>query len=185
MARTRTIDLNLIMDTAEQLLSESGGVYFTLDQVAARAGISKGAITNAYASKTELVNALLTREFTRFRQEREAYQDGSKDRFSLVRAHIKASGKVNHTYETRASHLIAALAHEQAHLDTIRSLYSNLLEDLAGDDPLARMGRLALFAIEGAFLMRGLGIVTISDDDWQQLFTDALDIFSSDKSSLA
>lgn len=177
MGRTRSIDLNLIMDTAELLLSESGGVYFTLDQVAARAGISKGAITNAYSSKTELVNALLSREFDRFRRERESYQIGSSDRFSLIRAHIAASGQVNQTYAIRASHLIAALAHEQAHLDTIRALYSDLLEDLKGDDPVARKGRLALFAIEGAFLMRGLGIVSIDEEDWQQLFIDALTIF--------
>jgi AcrR family transcriptional regulator len=176
MARPRTIDRNLILTAAEDLLSGTGGTYFTLDQVAARAGVSKGAITNAYASKAALVDAMLVREFDRFRASREVWIKPDSP-YPLVEAHIAASENVNDTYKARAARLIAALAHEQSHIDTIRGLYMQLIEDLSGDSQAARQGRLALFAIEGAFLMRGLGMVDLSDKEWSQLFEDALAVF--------
>lgn len=177
MARPRTIDQNIILSAAEDLLTETGGLYFTLDQVAARAGVSKGAVTNTWASKTALVSAMLAREFDRFKQDRAALvREGSK--FPLARAHIEASQVVQEKFKNRAAHLVAALAHEQAHLDTIRSLYADVLQELAGDEPTQRKGRMALFAIEGAFLMRGLGMVSMTDKEWLQLFEDALGLMN-------
>lgn len=176
MARPRTIDRNIILTAAEDLLTETGGLYFTLDQVAQRAGISKGAVTNAYSTKSDLVSAMLKREFDRFKTDRvEHIREGAT--YPLVEAHIAASESVNDTYKARAARLIAAVAHEQEHIEIIQDLYSDLLQDLAGDSRTARQGRMALFAIEGAFLMRGLGMVTMSDDEWHQLFEDALAVF--------
>lgn len=176
MARPRSIDRNEILSAAEDLLTETGGLYFTLDQVASRVGISKGAVTNAYKSKVDLVGAMLDREFTRFRAERLAYLRADHPYAATV-AHIVASERVSSTYALRAARLIAALTHEQCHVDKIRDLYTDLLEELSGDERMARQGRLALFAIEGAFLMRGLGIVTMTDEEWHRLFEDALAVF--------
>lgn len=176
MARPRTIDRNIILTAAEDLLTETGGLYFTLDQVAHRAGVSKGAVTNAYPTKSQLVGAMLKREFDRFREDRATYiREGAA--YPLVEAHIAASESVNETFKARAARLIAAVAHEQEHIAIIQDLYANLLQDLAGDSRTARQGRMALFAIEGAFLMRGLGMVTLTDDEWHQLFEDALAVF--------
>lgn len=176
MARPRVIDRNIILTAAEDLLTETGGLYFTLDQVAQRAGVSKGAVTNAYSTKSQLVSAMLKREFDRFREDRLSYYRAGST-FPNVEAHIAASESVNDTYKARAARLIASLAHEQEHIETIQDLYSDLLVDLAGGSRMARQGRMALFAIEGAFLMRGLGMVSLSDDEWHQLFEDALSVF--------
>lgn len=176
MARPRSIDRNDILSAAEELLTETGGLYFTLDQVALRAGVSKGAVTNAYKTKVDLVGAMLEREFTRFRAERLAYLQPDRPYGATV-AHILASESVSSTYALRAARLIAALTHEQCHVDKIRALYTDLLAELGGDARMARQGRLALFAIEGAFLMRGLGIVTLTDEEWHRLFEDALGVF--------
>ncbi|WP_264629138.1 TetR/AcrR family transcriptional regulator, partial [Candidatus Symbiopectobacterium sp. NZEC135] len=71
MARKQTIDSDQILDAAETVLLRSGVHGFTLDAVAAQAGISKGGLVYRFPSKDQLIQTLLQRELTRFSQDAE------------------------------------------------------------------------------------------------------------------
>ena len=71
MARPRSINKTAILEAAEELVTETGGLRFTMDMVAARAGISKGGLTYTYPTKDALVEDMLRRELSRFVAQRE------------------------------------------------------------------------------------------------------------------
>ena len=55
-------------DAAESVILDSGGRTFTLDAVAARAGISKGGLVYSFATKDGLVRAALEDGKWRFQE---------------------------------------------------------------------------------------------------------------------
>src|SRR6202453_2727607 len=85
LTRKKEIDRDRILDAAERVILESGGRNFTLDAVAARAGISKGGLVYSFATKDGLVRAALEREVTRFQAAvRQRLGGGPVEPFELV-----------------------------------------------------------------------------------------------------
>jgi AcrR family transcriptional regulator len=176
MPRPKSIDRQAILKAAEELITETGGMHFTMDMVAARAGISKGGLTYSFATKDALIAVMLERELSRFVAEREATaaSDSPQDR---LQAHIRASGSERDVFVTRAAHLMAAVSNAPAHLETVQRFYREVF-DLA--DPATEAGRRArqaFLAIEGLFLLRSLGLLVVSDAEWQDVFAQALKDF--------
>ena len=88
MTRKKEIDRDRILDAAEAVILESGGRSFTLDAVAARAGISKGGLVYSFATKDDLVYAALEREMARFQEAvRRRAGGGPTGAVELVLAH--------------------------------------------------------------------------------------------------
>lgn len=167
MGRKRTIDRNAILDAAEAIVTEEGAGQLTFDAVARRAGVSKGGVLYCYASKRELVAAMTRRDLDRFLREvdaqRQALADGAN---ADMLAHLAATRDESDRLAARAASLMAAMAESPEHAAAIRDYYRNRLE-LFGRDERARI---AFFAAEGAFLLRGLGLVDLSEADWRALF---------------
>lgn len=167
MGRKRTIDRNAILDAAEAIVTEKGAGSLTFDAVARRAGVSKGGVLYCYASKQELVAAMTRRDLDRFLREvdaqRAAFGDGAQ---AEMQAHLAATRNESDRLAARAASLMAALAESPEHADLIRDYYRNRLELFGGDE----RARAAFFAAEGAFLLRGLGLVDLSETDWRALF---------------
>ncbi|UXN74347.1 TetR/AcrR family transcriptional regulator [Devosia sp. A8/3-2] len=61
MGRRQTIDRGTILDAAEHVVLHDGAAHLTIDAVAAEAGVSKGGVLYAYASKDILIDAMLER----------------------------------------------------------------------------------------------------------------------------
>jgi TetR/AcrR family fatty acid metabolism transcriptional regulator len=59
----------LILEAAEELLAEKGYHEMSIDEIAARVGVSKGTVYLHFSSKEELVLAYLSRGMRRFMQE--------------------------------------------------------------------------------------------------------------------
>lgn len=59
----------LILEAAEELLAEKGYHEMSIDEIAARVGVSKGTVYLHFPSKEELVLAYLSRGMRRFMQE--------------------------------------------------------------------------------------------------------------------
>lgn len=176
MARPKSIDKSAILAAAEELITETGGMHFTMDMVAAKAGISKGGLTYTYPTKDALIEAMLRRELGRFIAERKALEKGARPHDKLE-AHIRASAKQRDLFQIRAAHLMAALSNKPGHLEYVRSFYRETFE-LA--DPATQEGRRArhsFLAIEGLFLLRGLKLMPASDKEWDDIFVYALEEF--------
>lgn len=166
MARKKEIDKDKVLDAAEAVILETGGRHFTLDAVAERAGISKGGLVYTFATKDDLIHATLEREVTRF-QEAVRRRVGREpvEAAQWVLAHIEEALDEDDASTQKAAFLVTALVHAPEKLGPIRRLYQALLDPLRSKDGGAAEIRHALLAVEGVFLLRGLGFVEISPSE--------------------
>ncbi|MDF1598493.1 TetR family transcriptional regulator [Mesorhizobium sp. YIM 152430] len=169
MGRKRTIDRDAILDAAEAIVSEAGAGQLTFDQVAARAGVSKGGVLYCFASKSALIAAMMERDLRRFEAEVAArHAAGEGDR---LKARIDATRDESEAMAARAASLMAALVEVGDEAEPLRADYRGWLDSFR-DDAEGRRRRLAFLACEGIFMLRGLGILDIDAKEWDAIFDD-------------
>src|SRR6202167_3260121 len=177
LTRKKEIDRDRILDAAEAVILESGARSFTLDAVAARAGISKGGLVYSFATKDDLVYAALEREMARFHEAvRRRGGGGPNDAVELVLAHIDEALDEDDVSTQKAAFLVTALVHAPDMLEPVRRYYRELLDPLLSGGGDMHEVRHALLAIEGIFLLRGLGFVEVSADEQKSVLLHARDI---------
>ncbi|WP_235319650.1 TetR family transcriptional regulator [Pectobacterium fontis] len=185
MARKKTIENDLILDAAQTVLLRDGVHRFTLDAVAAEAGISKGGLVYSFPSKDQLIMTMLSRELARF--EREAQQQTARyndQSHADVLGYITAIAQEEDETTSRAVGLLTALVHSPAMLEPVREFYRTRLDRLRDATPTMRRIRLAFLATEGVFLLQGLGFVTLDRKERQAMLDDAKSLFQPDDSAL-
>ncbi len=128
LTRKKEIDRDRILDAAESVILESGGRNFTLDAVAARAGISKGGLVYSFATKDGLVRAALEREVTRFQEAVDRRLGGKPvSPFELVLAHIEEALDEDDAATRKAAFLVTALVHAPRYDGTSATVLSAAL----------------------------------------------------------
>lgn len=173
MPRPKTVDKERILDAADELVSEVGGIHFTMDMVAAKAGVSKGGLTYTYSTKDALIKEMLGRTLALLILKiNEAAVSGSQS--GKLEAYFRAASAVEDVSHVRVAHLMAALANSPEHIGVIRTFYRDLLDLTDPSTQRGRHARQALLAIEGAFLLKGLGLADLSIEEWDSIFSTAL-----------
>lgn len=189
MGRKRIIGQDEILDAAEQVIREHGGHQLSLHLVAEAARISKGAIAYNFKTKDDLLRAVFARELSRF--EREAARDtairndgkveaatsadtGSDGEPQDIRPVERAMGWISATRRenegaiVKAAGLLTNMLQSETRREAAIASYQRML---SGIDVSTREGRAALvafMAVEGLFLLRGLGALRISEEQWQE-----------------
>ena len=177
MTRKKEIDRDRILDAAEAVILESGGQSFTLDAVAERAGISKGGLVYTFATKDDLVYAALEREVARFQEAvGRRLGGGPIGPVELVLAHIEEALEEDDAATQMAAFLVTALVHAPDMLEPVRRYYRALLDPLRSAYGEIHKVRHALLAVEGIFLLRGLGFVEVSANEQKSILRHARDI---------
>jgi AcrR family transcriptional regulator len=177
LTRKKEIDRDRILDAAESVILDSGGRTFTLDAVAERAGISKGGLVYTFATKDGLVRAALEREVSRFQDAvRQRLGDMPLDPLEMVLAHIEEALDEDDAATRKAAFLVTALVHAPEMLEPVRRYYRALLDPLRSECGEVHEVRHALLAVEGIFLLRGLGFVEVSADEQKSVLLHARDI---------
>ena len=121
---------------------------FTLDAVAARAGISKGGLVYSFATKDDLVHAALEREMARFREAvRRRVGGGPTEPVELVLAHIEEALDEDDVSTQKAAFLVTALVHAPDMLEPVRRYYRVLLRlaEIGASRPLRRIPAIVSF----------------------------------------
>lgn len=173
MGRKRTIDRDAILDAAEAIVTEMGAGRLTFDEIARRAGVSKGGVLYCFPGKQELVAAMVRRDLDRFARDVAAHREAaSEDGMVDMLAHLAATRHESDALAARAASLMAALAESPDHAGVIRDYYRERFERLELGDGERRGARAAFFAAEGAFLLRGLRMAEIGEAEWAALFED-------------
>ena len=176
LTRRKEIDRDRILDAAESVILDSGGRSFTLDAVAERAGISKGGLVYSFATKDGLVRAALEREVARFQEAVGRRLDGKPvEPFELVLAHIEEALDEDDAATRKAAFLVTALVHAPDMMEPARRYYRALLDPLLAESGEAHEVRNALLAVEGIFLLRGLGFVEVSAEEHRSVLRHARD----------
>lgn len=174
MTRKKEIDRDRILDAAEAVILKSGGRSFTLDAVAERASISKGGLVYSFATKDELFYAVLEREVAHF-QEAVRCRVGGRPigPIELVLAHIEEALDEDDASTQKTAFLVTALVHAPDMLEPLRRYYGALLDPLRSKGGDVQEVRHALLAVEGIFLLRGLGIVEVSAGELKSVLLHA------------
>lgn len=177
MGRKRTIDRDALLDAAEAIVAEQGAGRLTFDEVAKRAGVSKGGVLYCFSSKQDLVAAMVTRDLDRFARDVDAHRQGEEPG-SELRAHLAATRNESTVLAARAASLTAALAETPDRAEPVRDYYRTWFDRFDGETPEGRRARLAFLAAEAAFLLRGLGFARFSDEEWADMFEDMAKLVS-------
>jgi AcrR family transcriptional regulator len=176
VTRRKEIDPDRILDAAEHVILASGGRNFTLDAVAERAGISKGGLVYTFATKDELFRAALEREVARFQEAVRQRLGGRPAKpFELVLAHIEEALEEDDAATSKAAFLLTALVHAPDMMEPARRYYRALFDPLSNSGA-AQDVRHALLAVEGMFLLRGLGFVEFSAEEHRAVLRHARDL---------
>jgi AcrR family transcriptional regulator len=177
VTRKKEIDRDRVLDAAGAVILESGGRSFTLDAVAKRAGISKGGLVYTFSTKDGLIHAALEREVARFLEAvRRRLGSGPTGPVELILAHIEEALEEDDTSTQMAAFLVTALVHAPDMLGPVRQLYSALLDPLRSIHGEVAEVRHALLAVEGIFLLRGLGFAEVSADEIKSVLLHARNI---------
>ena len=175
MARPREIDRDRILDAAQDIMVASEGRGLTLDAVAERAGISKGGLVYSFATKDELIAAALERELERFLAAWDGMVEGNdRSASSMLSAYIREILNQDEAHLRTASLLMTALSNAPKVSEPARRFYRAVFQHFDASTARGRDIRQAILAIEGLFLLRGLGLVNCSHDEWLSVVNHAL-----------
>jgi AcrR family transcriptional regulator len=140
----------MILDAAERVITKRGPAHFTLDAVAAEAGISKGGLLYNFPSKQSLIEGMVLGHIERFRQRFEALRADREGPDSVICSLIearKASGVARGTGLV----ILSGIAENPALLSPLRKKTREALAEVrsnATDPVIATMIWLAIDGLE-------------------------------------
>ena len=162
MGRRPTIDREALLDAADRVIAKVGVINLTIDAVAREAGVSKGGVLYSFGTKDALIEAMLQRAGASYEGLVADYMAGRGD----------ASHREDRMAGARASALLASLVRSPDYQGEIQGSYKELFGKIDTGTAEGRRALTAVLAAEGAFLLRGLGLVDIENDDWDAIFKD-------------
>ncbi|MEO3385220.1 TetR/AcrR family transcriptional regulator [Mesorhizobium sp. CAU 1741] len=169
MGRKKTIDRDAVLDAAEAIVMELGTGRLTFDEIAKRACVSKGGVLYCFASKQDLVAAMVRRDLDRFSDDVARHRDEAGHADDL-KAHLAATRHESDVLAARAASLMAVLAETPEHAAPVREYYRGWFARFDPNSESGRRARMAFLAAEGAFLLRGMGMMDFSEDEWRDMF---------------
>jgi AcrR family transcriptional regulator len=145
-----------LLDAASAVVQRDGAQALTLDAVAAEAGVSKGGLLYHFASKRELLDAMLAGWLEEFAAE----IDAAAGEEGFGGGYVRASDMSGWAAADRATEfgLLAAMVAEPDALDDVRARYAEWqarIVDEADDPVRATVARLAA---DGLWLADLLGL---------------------------
>lgn len=168
MGRKPTITRDHLLDIAEDIVRSDGAKALTIDALARSAGISKGGVQYSFASKDDLVRALIERWTNQF--DEMLKEDEPTTAVAFVQRYIQAMRASQEAMNAKMAGLMIAYIRNPENLREIREWYRAMFERLGARTQDAQAARVVFLAVEGLFLMRIVGI----DDHgaWMALLDD-------------
>lgn len=177
LTRKKTISTDAVLDAAEAVVADVGAHRLTLALVAEKAGISKGGLAYSFESKEVLIRAMATREMARFASETgRIAATMPHEPHARMLARIAVTRSEDKVMIARAASMAASLLQTDGEQALLRNIYRDDLDAIGHDTPEARRARVAFWAVEGMFLLRGLGFLDISDSEWEDSLDDIRDV---------
>lgn len=143
------ISLDAILDAAEAIVSESGAIHMTLDNVAERAGISKGGLMYRFPTKMALLQGMVGRQIARIEEIREQFRQklsGSNPTELMIE--IKTLLELENMDSRPSTALLAVVANQPELVEPFREqLQKRFSERILSDKNPARSTILILAAL--------------------------------------
>jgi AcrR family transcriptional regulator len=172
--RPRSIDRDKVLDAAESIVVESGAAGLSFEAVARAAGITKGGVQYCFGTKENLIRAMIERWGNTFEAEVQAHAGDDRSPRSIIRGHLAASRDSDEAEYSRSAAMMTALLQSPDQVASTRIWYTQRLAGLDMENDVDRKAALAFLAGEGAFLLKTLGLIDLTEDQWSALFCDML-----------
>ena len=130
-------------------------------------------------TREALIVAMLDRWLQREQQRFDEIVGSSPSPSDRVRAHIQATAVETTEASSRMAALLAVLAGSGHQAEGAARWYAKRSGNFAATTPQERHMRIAFLAAEGAFFVRHLAGIPMSDELWQDIFDD-LSAFTAD-----
>ncbi|SIQ42112.1 transcriptional regulator, TetR family [Rhizobium sp. RU35A] len=163
MGRQPTINRDRLLDLAEEIVRTEGAKALTIDALAKAAGISKGGVQYSFASKDQLVQALVERWTRQFDDMLEP--DDQLTAPDRVHRYIGSMRASQQAMNAKMAGLMIGYLQEPGNLEEARNWYRGVFARLGGDAADLQAARVAFLAVEGLFLMRIAGLD--EDGNWK------------------
>ncbi|MCR4267674.1 TetR/AcrR family transcriptional regulator [Nitratireductor sp. ZSWI3] len=155
-----------ILESAAQIVRESGAGNMSLDAVAARAGVSKGGLLYHFSSKAKLFETLVeqfvSQEYEEFQKRRRSYEDSGVGN-GVTRAYIDVFVEERARCEPPPSGLLAALAENPDFLRPVQRYEREVLDQMKADASDPALAVIALLVVHGVRAMELLSIDVVED----------------------
>ncbi|PHM44872.1 NalD [Xenorhabdus mauleonii] len=172
MGRRKTIDREVLLDAAEQIVTTHGAAALTIDAVAKTVGITKGGVQYSFGTKDALIDAMFDRWGESYAQQFQKIAGENPDPLTAMYAHAEATRRSDAASTAKAAGLMAALLQTPEHLKSTKEWYQERMAGLDMTTEEGRQARLAFLATEGAFILRFFGLMDINEDEWKDIFND-------------
>lgn len=173
MARPRTLDRDKLLDAAERIVAKAGAAGLTFGSLATEADVPKASIQSAFGSREVLMDAVLDRWLVREQARFDAQLDGRTSARDRMLAHIRVTSEMTKEEGDGVAALVAALASggDAGGGSSARWYRARVgtLEAITEED---RRLRIAFLAAEGAYYLRNLFGLPMTDELWRQIFND-------------
>jgi AcrR family transcriptional regulator len=173
LGRKPTITREGLLEIAEGIVRSEGAAGLTIDALAKAAGISKGGVQYSFASKDDLVRALIerwTHQFDKLLGEMDGLPPAD-----LIRNYIKVMRSSQAAMNAKMAGLMIAYIQNPENVTETREWYRSMFRRLGDGTRDAQAGRVALLAVEGLFLLRMTGID--EDGEWSAFLDDVESVF--------
>ncbi|MBL0869366.1 MAG: TetR/AcrR family transcriptional regulator [Phycisphaerales bacterium] len=163
----RAEHLAKMLDAAHEVVLREGMGRLTIEAVAKVAGLSKAGLLHHFPSKDALVLAMVTRHVDRWRSEFMALRErlrseGHTSPTTRAMMGLCMSGQCVNDEDERTGNrvLIAALVHDEKHIEPLRKLHDEVVDLVNGDSLQPGAGELVHLAVHGLWLGMIFGFQT-------------------------
>lgn len=174
MPRPRTIDREHLLDVAEALLAESGVASLSFGGLAAAAGLSKASVQSVFTTREGLIEAIMERWLQREQSRFDRAAGPAPGPRERVRAHLLTTAAEPAESNSRVAGLLAVLASKGGQVDSAARWYASRIGDFSARSAEEKRARIAFLAAEGAFYVRHLAGVPMTDRLWKEIFRELL-----------
>jgi len=170
--RPRTIDRDQLLNCAEDIAASGGISEVTFGAVASAAGVPKASVQSAFGTRESLLDAMLQRWVNRERERFNALAGSNPTPADCVVAHLRSTASESHESMLRMASLVATLGASGTRVDRVVDWYESRGLSTVAESPEQKRLRAAFLAAEGAFFVRYLVGLPMSDEVWQDIFSD-------------
>lgn len=164
-----------ILAAAEELVAEQGAGKLTLDAVAKRAGISKGGLIHNFASKEQLLQAMVEHMLHLFQQrlaaEKAKEAPTPTGEFKTI---LRLGLELDEQFLKVSSGLLAAASAQPKLLEPVRTWYHQYYSGLAKGDLKFPLAAILALASDGMYLLNLLGLLSLTGEQKKQVEEEIL-----------
>jgi AcrR family transcriptional regulator len=168
---------SLILDSAAQIVEQSGAAHLTIDAVAAVAGVSKGGVLYHFPSKQALLEGMLERlmeqmtERTNVQRERHSEYGNAALIARIIEEHDQQPAE-----RAMSRAILAAAAENPELLAPARVVVQDAFDEAAAGSRSSEMGWVLQLATEGLRFLEMLNLLPLSAGERRRIHSHLLEL---------